>query len=79
MKKLAKVMTAAVAVLAMASALSAAKPKSNDAKIGFVGPLSGGVAVYGTEARDGVQLAVEEINAEKNTIGASTPNANTKP
>ena len=69
MKKLSKVMMAALAAAAMTSALSAAKPKANDAKIGFIGPLSGGVAVYGTEARDGVQLAVEEINAAGGVLG----------
>ena len=68
MKKMSKVFAGA-AVLAFAVSALSAKPKSNDVKIGFVGPLSGGVAVYGTEARDGVQLAVEEINAAGGVLG----------
>ena len=32
-------------------------------KIGFIGPLTGGAAVYGTSAKQGGELAVEEINA----------------
>ncbi|MCR5252786.1 MAG: ABC transporter substrate-binding protein [Treponema sp.] len=68
MKRLTKVLSAAVLACAVTTSLSA-KPKSNDAKIGFIGPLSGGVAVYGTEARDGVLLAVEEINAAGGVLG----------
>jgi branched-chain amino acid transport system substrate-binding protein len=33
-------------------------------KIGFTGPLSGGQAAYGTDNRDGLLLAVKEINAK---------------
>ena len=37
---------------------------SGDAlKIGFIGPLTGGAAVYGTAAKNGAQIAVDEINA----------------
>ena len=68
MKKLSKVLAFA-AVLTSSASLLSAKAKSNDAKIGFIGPLSGGVAVYGTEARDGVALAVEEINAAGGVLG----------
>ena len=32
-------------------------------KIGFIGPLTGNVSVYGIAVRDGLQLAVKEINA----------------
>ena len=31
-------------------------------KIGFIGPLTGGAAVYGTSAKQGGEIAVEEIN-----------------
>lgn len=41
----------------------AGKDAKSTIKIGGIFPLSGAVAVYGTEARNGVQLAVEEINA----------------
>lgn len=40
-----------------------AKAESGTIKIGGVCPLSGSVAVYGVEARNGIQMAVEEINA----------------
>ena len=36
---------------------------SETIKIGAIGPLSGAVAVYGVEAKNGIELAVEEINA----------------
>lgn len=37
--------------------------ESNTIKIGGIYPLSGPVAVYGVEAKNGVAIAVEEINA----------------
>lgn len=55
-----KLALALVAVLALAGC---AKTESSTIKIGGIYPLSGGVAVYGVEARNGVQMAVEEINA----------------
>lgn len=53
----------AAAILAFAAAGCSGSGKSNTLKVGFVGPLSGGVAVYGVEAKNGAELAVEEINA----------------
>ena len=53
---------AAVALLALSS-IGCAKKDSNTIKIGCIGPLSGAVAVYGVEAKDGAELAVAEINA----------------
>ena len=32
-------------------------------KLGFIGPLTGGAAIYGTAAQNGAQIAVDEINA----------------
>ena len=32
-------------------------------KIGGTGPLTGGAAIYGTAAKNGAEIAVEEINA----------------
>ena len=53
-----KILTCAVLVLAMsASAFGAAF------KIGGTGPLTGGAAIYGMAARNGAQIAVDEINA----------------
>jgi branched-chain amino acid transport system substrate-binding protein len=42
---------------------SFAASKSKTVKIGGVAPLSGAVAVYGSECKNGVDLAVSEINA----------------
>ena len=33
-------------------------------KIGFIGPLTGGAAIYGNAAKNGAQIAVDEINAK---------------
>ncbi len=38
-------------------------------KIGYSGPLSGGAALYGKNVLDGMQMAVEEINAAGLDIG----------
>lgn len=40
-----------------------AKKESNVIKIGGIFPLSGDVAVYGIEARNGIEMAISEINA----------------
>ncbi|NLK45096.1 MAG: ABC transporter substrate-binding protein [Treponema sp.] len=40
-----------------------AKKDSGSIKIGGIFPLSGPVAVYGIEAKNGIELAIEEINA----------------
>ena len=41
----------------------------NTVPIGAIFPLSGGVAYYGNESRDGILLAVEEINAAGGLLG----------
>ena len=51
---------ALVAALAFAGC---AKKDSGSITIGGIYPLSGPVAVYGVEAKNGVEMAVEEINA----------------
>jgi branched-chain amino acid transport system substrate-binding protein len=46
------------------------KQKENDTvAIGAVFPLSGSVAFYGTESRDGALLAIDEINAAGGLLG----------
>ena len=51
-------------LLAFAAGLTACSgSKSNSIKIGGLAPLSGNVAVYGVECKNGIDLAVEEINA----------------
>lgn len=51
------------AALAASFVLAGCNEKADTIKIGSIGPLSGGVAVYGTEARNAIELAVEELNA----------------
>ena len=61
MKKFVKVMALAMAGL---FAFTGCGEKSADTiKIGTIGPLSGAVAVYGVDCKNGIELAVEEINA----------------
>lgn len=55
-----------LAVFTVVSALffaGCAGKESDTIKIGGIFPLSGKVAVYGVECRQGIELAVEEINA----------------
>lgn len=39
------------------------------AKVGFSGPLSGGAALYGKNVLEGMQMAVDEINAQGLEVG----------
>ena len=50
-------------LLIAAMALSMAAIAEESIKIGFIGPLTGAAAVYGTSAMQGAQIAVDEINA----------------
>ncbi|WP_343073375.1 MULTISPECIES: branched-chain amino acid ABC transporter substrate-binding protein [Niveibacterium] len=59
-------MSAAALLLALGSTAFAAPV---EVKIGFAGPLTGPQAHYGKDFQNGVQLAVEEVNASKPTIG----------
>ena len=64
MKRMLTKGAALAAVMLMAVSAFAAKAKnSKEVKIGGIFPLSGAVAVYGVECTNGVNLAVEEINA----------------
>ncbi len=58
--------SAAALLLALGSTAFAAPV---EVKIGFAGPLTGPQAHYGKDFQNGVQLAVEEVNASKPTIG----------
>ncbi len=53
----------ALSAIAALLFVGCAKAESKTVKIGGIYPLSGNVAVYGVEAKNGVQLAIEEINA----------------
>lgn len=60
MKKIVGALSLAMAVLLVLGCSG----KSEDViKVGSIGPLSGPVAVYGVECKNGIELAVEEINA----------------
>ena len=61
-KSLKFIMTSALLAMSLGFLASCSK-ESTSIKIGSIGPLSGAVAVYGTEAKDAAVLAVEEINA----------------
>ena len=53
-----------------ASAPAASAPAASGAafKLGGTGPLTGGAAIYGNAAKNGAQIAVDEINAEGGAI-----------
>ena len=59
MKKFIGVTFAALALVAT----GCSKQEGNTVKIGGIAPLSGNVAVYGVECKNGIDLAIEEINA----------------
>ena len=60
MKKIVSLAIALALCLVMASACFA----EDSFKIGGIGPMTGGAAIYGTAAMNGAQIAVDEINAE---------------
>lgn len=62
MKKMLKSVLAGAALFAASGMLFAA-PKSNNIRVGGIAPLSGAVAVYGVECKNGIDLAIAEINA----------------
>ena len=51
--------------------LSCGRGGEDSVAIGAIFPLSGPVAFYGSESRDGAQLAVDEINAAGGLLGKS--------
>jgi len=65
MKNLAKKTLLVLFVVMIASMMftGCSKEASDTIKIGGIFPLSGSVAVYGTECRNGVEMAIAEINA----------------
>ncbi|WP_413084013.1 ABC transporter substrate-binding protein [Treponema sp.] len=48
---------------ALLALTSCGAKETNEIKIGGIFPLSGAVAVYGVECKNGIDLAIEEINA----------------
>jgi branched-chain amino acid transport system substrate-binding protein len=57
------------ALLCCAFMLICCKKSDDSIKIGFIGPLSGDVAVYGVDCLNGTKLAVDEINAAGGVLG----------
>ena len=69
-KKAASVMLASAMVFSLAacgssgdSGKSGGSSDSDTFKIGGIGPTTGDAAIYGTAVKNGIQLAVDEINA----------------
>ena len=58
-----KIVGVAAVVAMVLAAAGCSKKESDTVKIGGIAPLSGAVAVYGVECKNGIDLAVEEINA----------------
>jgi len=68
MKKIIALLLAVLMVCSMAACgakeeAPAAESGANVYKLGGVGPLTGGAAIYGNAAKNGAEIAVEEINA----------------
>ena len=66
MKKTLSIILALVMVVALFAGCASDEKASgsNTLKIGFIGPLTGGAAVYGNAAKRGAEIAVKEINAK---------------
>ena len=58
-----KRLLATVLAMAMALSFTAVATAEETYKIGLIGPLTGGAAVYGQAVLHGAEIAVEEINA----------------
>ena len=63
MKKVLAFVMAVMMIMAMFAGCQSSG-SSDTIKIGMVGPLSGGAAVYGTAVKEAMIIAVEEINAK---------------
>ncbi len=68
MKNLSKLFVTILLSLCVSFAFAAGKEQT--IKLGGVAPLSGAVAVYGVECKNGIDLAVEEINAAGGVNGS---------
>jgi len=64
-----KLLLAAIALCVVAMVFVGCKGDSDTVSIGAIFPLSGSVAFYGNESRDGALLAIEEINAAGGLLG----------
>ena len=64
------VVALAVSMFALAGCGDKANKPAETIKIGYIGPLTGGVSVYGIAVNRGLKLAVDEINAAGGINGA---------
>ncbi|MGV8905023.1 MAG: ABC transporter substrate-binding protein [Acetobacterium sp.] len=64
-KRVVRVLLVAIFVAAVFAFAGCSSSGSSDdvIKIGFIGPTTGDAAIYGTSAKEGAMLAIEEINA----------------
>ncbi len=71
MKKIVAIMLAALMVLGTAACGQGGAQKSSGTwKFGSSGPLTGDAAIYGIAATNGIQIAVDEINANGGIAGS---------
>ncbi len=64
MKKVSKVLSLVLAAALVVGTMAGCGSASSDTfKIGGIGPITGGAAVYGQAVMNGAQIAVDEINA----------------
>ena len=63
MKKLISLVLATVLAATMLVGCGGTADAGNTLKIGGIGPITGGAAVYGNAVKNGAQIAVDEINA----------------
>lgn len=63
MKKFSKVISAAVCATMLAGVMVTGASAEEVFKIGSIGPMTGGAAIYGNAVMNGAQIAVDEINA----------------
>ena len=64
-----KIILLAVVTICVMAMVTGCKNSSDAVPIGAIFPLSGAVAFYGNESRDGALLAIEEINAAGGLLG----------
>ena len=64
MKKFLAIALIAVVAVAAVFANGSSESASSEVKIGFIGPLTGDYANYGTLCRQAVEMAIDECNAK---------------
>ena len=69
MKKVFAMLLAAVMVAALFAGCGAGSADANTIKIGMTGPLTGDAAIYGTAVKNGIEIAVAEINEKAKAEG----------